>query len=86
MCPNAETSDPQTGAWQDTFGPAVAARLNKVAPGANLINADIPPLISLCPFHTLAKEIISPWCNAFNLEDFQNFEYFGDLDKYYGTG
>ncbi|KIJ57313.1 hypothetical protein M422DRAFT_149384 [Sphaerobolus stellatus SS14] len=86
MCPNAGSSDAQLTVWQNTFGPAIVARLNALAPGANLSNADIPPLISLCPFDTLAKETVSPWCGLFTEQDFQSFEYFGDLDKYYGTG
>ncbi|KAF8523950.1 phosphoglycerate mutase-like protein, partial [Hysterangium stoloniferum] len=86
MCPDAGSSDPQTTTWQDTFGPAVVARLNAAAPGSNLSNADIPNLISLCAFDSLAKETPSPWCRVFDANDFASFEYFGDLDKYYGTG
>lgn len=86
MCPCAGDSDAQTETWQDTFAPATAQRLNTAAPGAALINADIPSLISLCAFDTLAKENPSPWCGVFDQADFEDFEYYGDLDKYYNTG
>lgn len=86
MCPAAGDSDEQTIAWQNTFSPAVIGRLTSAIPGANLTNADIPNLISLCAFDTLAKEKISPWCNVFDVSDYINFEYYCDLDKYYGTG
>ena len=86
MCGNAGGADAQTTAWQNVFGPTIAARLNAAAPGANLTSADIPSLISLCPFDTLAKEEPSPWCNVFDQQAFDDFEYYGDLDKYYKTG
>ncbi|KAF8575066.1 phosphoglycerate mutase-like protein [Ramaria rubella] len=86
MCDNAGDSVVQTDAWQNAFGPFIAQRLNKAAPGVNLTNADIPSLISLCAFETLAKETPSPWCGVFTQQDFENYEYFGDLDKYYKTG
>jgi Histidine phosphatase superfamily (branch 2) len=86
MCPGAGDSDAQTEAWRDTFAPAIAQRLNAAAPGATLDNADIPSLISLCAFDTLAKETPSPWCGVFSQREFDGFEYYGDLDKYYNTG
>lgn len=86
MCPNAGDSDVQTEIWQDTFAPPIVQRLKTAAPDASLINAHIPSLISLCAFDTLAKETPSPWCNVFDQDDYEGFEYYGDLDKYYNTG
>ncbi|KAF8581012.1 phosphoglycerate mutase-like protein [Ramaria rubella] len=86
LCNNAGDSDAPTTVWQNTFGPAIAHRLNTAVPGANLSDANVPDLISLCAFDTLAKETPSPWCNVFDQGDFDQFEYFGDLDKYYTTG
>lgn len=86
MCPCAGDSDTQTEKWRDTFATTTAQRLNTALPGAGLINADIPSLISLCAFETLAKETPSPWCSVFDQKDFEDFEYYGDLDKYYNTG
>lgn len=86
MCPNAGGSDDQTNAWQAVYAAPIAARLNAAAPGANLTLDDISSLVSLCPFETIAKETPSAFCGLFTLEDFQGFEYFGDLGKFYGTG
>ncbi|KAJ7581514.1 acid phosphatase [Mycena floridula] len=91
-CPNIGSSDPQTNAWLARYAPAVAARLNKKA-GVNLnfTDIDVYNLISMCPFHTVAATetlvtSLSPFCSLFDAEDFRDFEYSGDLDKYYGTG
>jgi len=86
MCPNAGSSDNETNIWTSIYGQPIADRLNSQAPGANLTAADISNLIPLCAFETVAKETPSPFCLLFSPEDFSQFEYFGDLDKYYGTG
>lgn len=79
-------SDTQTDAWLSVFAPSITARLNKAAPGANLTNTDTFSIISLCPFETVAKETLSPFCDLFSPEEFAAFEYSGDLNKFYGTG
>ncbi|KAH9482157.1 3-phytase B [Psilocybe cubensis] len=86
MCPNAGSSDPQTNIWTSIYGAPIAARLNAQAPGATVTAADISNLIPLCAFETLAKEIPSPFCSLFTEDEFAQFEYFGDLDKFYNTG
>ncbi|KAF8887236.1 histidine phosphatase superfamily [Gymnopilus junonius] len=86
MCPNAGTSDPQTSTWTSIYGAPIAARLNAQAPGATLTSADISNLIPLCAFETLATGNPSPFCDLFALEEFEQYEYNGDLDKFYGTG
>ena len=54
----------------------------------NLTDGDIPPLISLCPFHSVALNTgaLSPWCSIFTPSDFDAFEYYHDLKKYYHNG
>ena len=86
MCPNAGDSDAQQDAWQSIYAAAALERLNTNAPGANLTLDDISNLISLCPFETVAKEKASAFCNIFTQQEFEGFEYFGDLNKFYGTG
>lgn len=86
MCPNAGEPSEQTDAWARIYGSPVAARLNSVAPGANLLPQDIPHLMPLCAFETVATEKKSPFCAIFTQEEFQNFEYYADLEKYYRTG
>lgn len=86
MCPNAGNGDTQANVWRSIYATPIAARLNAAAPGADLSLEDIPPLIALCPFHTLAKEEISPFCSLFSIPEFQAYEYHQDVDKYYRTG
>ncbi|KAK0230132.1 phytase [Armillaria fumosa] len=86
LCENAGDSDDQTNAWLAIYAPAITARINDGAPGANVSNADTYSLLSMCPFDSVAKEKRSPFCDMFEAADFEGFEYSGDLDKYYGTG
>jgi len=86
MCPNAGSSNPQTDAWAAIYGAPIAERLNAQASGANVAAADISNLIPLCAFETLVKHTTSPFCALFTPAEFAQFEYFADLDKYYGTG
>ncbi|KAF8967497.1 phytase [Flammula alnicola] len=86
MCPNAGSSDEQTAIWTAIYGAPIAQRLNSKAPGANLTAADISNLIPICPFESVANDVTSPFCALFTAEEFGQFEYFGDLDKFYGTG
>jgi len=86
MCPKAGNGDAQANIWRGIYAAPIVARLNAGAPGANLSLEDIPSLISLCPFHTLAKEETSPFCALFSIPEFQAYEYHQDVDKYYRTG
>jgi Histidine phosphatase superfamily (branch 2) len=86
MCPNAGNADEQTHHWQSIFAQPIVHRLNQAAPGANLVDIDIPYLMSLCPFETVAKHTKSLFCNLFTQQEFEAFEYYGDLNKFYGFG
>ena len=87
MCPNAAGSGLlQLATWQAIYAAAPQSRLNANAPGANLTETDVSALIALCGFEVVAKERSSPFCDLFTQEEFDGFEYFGDLGKFYGTG
>ncbi|KAH9899417.1 phytase [Cubamyces lactineus] len=87
MCPSAGDGSAQTSQWLATFSPAMTARLNAGAPGANLTNTDTYNLLSLCAFETVAKGKRSPFCDVYQELGAEGaFAYNGDLDKYYGTG
>ncbi|KAF7320657.1 Phytase [Mycena chlorophos] len=94
-CPNAGTSTAQTTTWLSIFAPPITHRLNLAAPGAGLLDGDTYALMSLCAFHSVAAAtargsaltlVLSPFCELFTDEEFADFEYAMDLDKYYGTG
>ncbi|KAI0693629.1 acid phosphatase [Cerioporus squamosus] len=85
-CPNAEDGSREIGIWLSIFGPPIAARLNKAAPGARLNATHVFHLLAMCPFESVAKGTMSPFCSMFSEDDFRAFEYYGDLEKYYKTG
>ncbi|KZV69047.1 phytase [Peniophora sp. CONT] len=85
MCPNEVDGDEST-TWLGMFGPNITARLNAAAPGANLSDSDTLTLMDMCPFDTLSSGNASPFCDLFTAEEYVSYEYYYDLDKYYGTG
>ncbi|QRV88869.1 histidine phosphatase family containing protein [Ceratobasidium sp. AG-Ba] len=88
-CDAAEALDPEPGdiasqKWISVFAPPITQRLNRLLPGANLNNNDTVSLMSLCGFDTAAKNgTASPWCSVFTKDEFKNYEYSVDLEKYY---
>jgi Histidine phosphatase superfamily (branch 2) len=86
MCPEAGTPDEKTETWVNVFAAPIAKRLNRMAPGANLSPGDAASVIPLCAFETLAQEQLSPFCNLFSPEEFEQYEYLMDLEKYYNRG
>ncbi|KAL7279575.1 hypothetical protein ACG7TL_005975 [Trametes sanguinea] len=85
-CPNAGDGTPEMETWRSVFAPSIAERLTKGAPGATLTNEDVFHLMAMCPFESVAKETMSPFCAMFTEDEFRAFEYHGDLEKYYKTG
>jgi hypothetical protein len=86
MCPAAVNTKTQVKGFVDIAVKAIAARFNSGAPGVNLTAQDAYAIMHLCPFDTVAKEVISPFCSLFSEEDFEIYEYAGDLEKFYNTG
>jgi hypothetical protein len=86
MCPAVKSSKDEMKAFIDAAVRSIADRLNSAAPGANLNPQDAYAIMQLCPFETVAKEKISPFCFLFSRDDFKIYEYAGDLEKFYNTG
>lgn len=42
--------------------------------------------MAMCPFESMAKQRTSDFCSLFIDEEFKQFEYHGDVEKYYKTG
>ncbi|MBW0504477.1 hypothetical protein O181_044192 [Austropuccinia psidii MF-1] len=84
-CPNRPLATQQTK-WLRIFGPPIAKKLNDLAPNSNLSEADALALMQLCIFESLSKQKISQFCRLFDKSDWIKFEYFFDLEKYYGYG
>jgi hypothetical protein len=62
--------------------------LNAALPGANLSSSDTINMMDLCPFNTIASPTgqISPFCALFSLAEWQQYDYYETLGKYYGYG
>lgn len=86
MCPAAVNTKTQVNGFVDIALKDIATRLSSGAPGVNLTAQDAYAIMHLCPFDTVAKEAISPFCSLFSEEDFEIYEYVGDLEKFYNTG
>ena len=86
MCPNAGDGDGEQAEWLATAFVPLTDRLNTAAPGANLTTRDVYNIMALCPFDSLVHVRLSPFCQLFDDDEFELFEYANDIDKYYGTG
>ncbi|KAK4125541.1 acid phosphatase [Parathielavia appendiculata] len=77
-------------AYLPTFAPRITARLNSRLPGANLTDADTIALMDLCPFETVSQSstgtTLSPFCNLFTHAEWQSYDYYQSLGKWYGFG
>ncbi|KAI0087758.1 histidine phosphatase superfamily [Irpex rosettiformis] len=85
-CPNASQGEEEKNTWLSVFAPPIVKRLQKAAHKANITNQDVHKLMALCPFESLGLEKRSPFCKIFTKAEFADFEYFGDVEKYYKTG
>jgi hypothetical protein len=81
-------ADSAQGIWVSLFVPSITARLNKNLPGADLTKEDTIYIMDLCPFNTAASDTgeISPFCSLFTTEEWQSYDYYQSLGKYYGFG
>ena len=93
-CPNAPDGSAQTNAWLSVFAPRLVERLSEAAPGAELNASLVFDLMAMCPFESVAKAGEgkgkegegSRFCALFDEEEFRDFEYHGDVEKYYKDG
>ncbi|KAL4977929.1 hypothetical protein BDW66DRAFT_165317 [Aspergillus desertorum] len=59
--------------------------MNKNSAVGALTNMDIFSMQEMCGFEILVRGL-SPWCDVFSREDWENFEYARDLVHYYRAG
>lgn len=93
-CPGAPSPDPYTNAWLHRFAPPILYRLVSMAQGARLEEEDVRRLIGICVFESIAMarethgkgKAKSKFCDLFSYEDWKEWEYWGDIEKYYKTG
>lgn len=71
------------------FLPKIQRRLNRHMVGANLSQPQVIALMDLCPFETVATKsgaTLSPFCNLFTHDEWQTYNYYQTLGKFYGHG
>lgn len=86
QCPNAGMGTKEKNIWLSVYAPTILKRLEEAAPGVELDNEDIFNLLAMCPFETMAKQRPSDFCGLFTYDEFKQFEYHGDIEKFYKTG
>lgn len=94
LCTNFEngtehkTGDDAQDVWRAIFTRPITARLNQDLPGANLSSEQTIYIMDLCPFNTVASAtgVISPFCGLFSVAEWQQYDYYQSLGKYYGFG
>ncbi|KAI9696186.1 MAG: hypothetical protein M1820_008254 [Bogoriella megaspora] len=84
--PDSDVGSNAQAIWSSIFIPPIQARLNANLPGANLTTKDTIDMMDLCPFNTVASPIgaISPFCDLFTESEWQDYDYYETLGKYYG--
>lgn len=85
---SAGSGDDAQSKWSNIFVPPILARLKADLPEADLEVLDIIYLMDLCPFNTVASPTgeISDFCNLFTNTEWQQYDYYQTLGKYYGFG
>lgn len=72
------------------FAPSIRQRLESDIPGIHLTDNDIVSLMDMCPFEVVAKTAdasqLSPFCALFSASEWQHYNYYRTLEKFYGYG
>ena len=85
---DSTTGDDAQAEWMSIFTPPITARLNENLPGVNFTSVETIYMMDLCPFNTVANDLgtISPFCSLFTEPEWQQYDYYQSLGKYYGYG
>ncbi|KAL5403815.1 hypothetical protein PMIN03_009607 [Paraphaeosphaeria minitans] len=85
--PSSDLGDKAQDVWLAKFVPPVQARVNGKL-GTNLSTTEIIHLMDLCPFTTLASPTaqMSDFCHLFTEDEWQQYDYYESLGKWYGYG
>lgn len=86
--PDGDIQDDALAQWGAVFLPNITTRLNTNLVGANLTDSQALYVMDLCPFNTVANAAgnISDWCSLFTTEEWQQYNYYYSINKYYGYG
>ncbi|KIW00411.1 hypothetical protein, variant 1 [Verruconis gallopava] len=86
--PASDTGKDAQSQWMDVFVPPIQKRLQEDLPGAQFTKEDVIFFMDLCPFETVASPVgsISPICHLFTRREWQQYDYYETLGKWYGFG
>ncbi|SPN98610.1 related to 3-phytase A precursor [Cephalotrichum gorgonifer] len=86
--PDATLGDESRDAWADIFIAPIVTRLSTNLPGAKITRDEAVFLMDLCPFTTVADPLGVPsaFCHLFTADEWQSYDYYQSLGKYYGYG
>lgn len=73
----------------NVFAPSILKKISAGLPGVKLETKHVPLLMDLCPFETVAQNhtgSLSPLCRLFTLSDWQSYDYYNTLGKFYEYG
>ncbi|KAG5918592.1 hypothetical protein E4U53_004085 [Claviceps sorghi] len=78
----------QKNAWREIWATPVMNRLNEQLPGANMTLEETVNMMDLCPFNTVASAETrsSRFCSLFSRQEWDAYEYYESLDKWYAYG
>ncbi len=82
----SDIGDDAQAVWAKIFIPPIQMRLNAGLPGAKLSADQTIYMMDLCPFNTVADNDgnLSPFCALFTEAEWESYDYYESLGKYYG--
>lgn len=85
---DSDLGDDAQNKWIEIFVPSITTRLNTDLPAVALQDLDTIYLMDLCAFNTVASPTgnISGFCYLFTDTEWQQYDYYQSLGKYYGYG
>ncbi|KAG5925537.1 hypothetical protein E4U42_004193 [Claviceps africana] len=85
---DSERAGEQKNAWKKFWATPVMDRLNEQLPGANMTLEDTISMMDLCPFNTVTSATLklSPFCQLFTKQEWEAYDYYQSLDKWYAYG
>lgn len=87
---NSDLADDVQAAFADIFVPKILPRIQAHLHGITLTTTDVIYLMDMCPFDTVARTTdaseLSPFCDLFTKSEWEEYNYYQSLGKYYGYG
>ncbi|OKL62560.1 3-phytase A [Talaromyces atroroseus] len=87
---NSDLADDVQATFAGVFVPKILKRVQAHLHGITLTTKDVIYLMDMCPFDTIARTSdgseLSPFCELFTKSEWEQYNYYQSLGKYYGYG